>query len=315
MGFDLGNVASIASNVLGSGIGGMINATTSKKIAREQMKLQKEFAQNGIQWKVEDAKKAGLHPLYAIGASTATYTPVSQDSSAMGNAVADAGAYLGKAIDGAIDKETRKQLEEENLAWIKEQRDMARRKELSDIMHSELLNRNLVLRNEEQEFYNARLAAGVSSNPVRPTGDSLAGVQGIYDIGGAYSNNPSVRSHLGKVPRNNASTDAGVPLRRSYGFTQPVQAGSTMYGHTDPITGKRMAEVLSSEQRSESAEGMDVFGFNFPNLGYQWRNYGKPLLNHVLTGRSGVRPKVIDGTLWVYSPWDFSYIDTGMPVR
>lgn len=38
--------------------------------------LQREFAQNGIRWRVEDAKAAGLHPLAAIGAAGASYSPV-----------------------------------------------------------------------------------------------------------------------------------------------------------------------------------------------------------------------------------------------
>lgn len=37
--------------------------------------LQKEFAQNGIQWRVQDAEKAGIHPLYALGGTGATYSP------------------------------------------------------------------------------------------------------------------------------------------------------------------------------------------------------------------------------------------------
>lgn len=36
--------------------------------------LNKEFAQNSIQWRVEDAKQAGIHPLYAMGASTSSPT-------------------------------------------------------------------------------------------------------------------------------------------------------------------------------------------------------------------------------------------------
>lgn len=37
--------------------------------------MQKEFAQMGIQWKVEDARKAGIHPLAALGASTTGFSP------------------------------------------------------------------------------------------------------------------------------------------------------------------------------------------------------------------------------------------------
>lgn len=49
---------------------------TNKKIAREQMALQKEFAQHGLSWRVEDARAAGLHPLSALGAQLPAYSPV-----------------------------------------------------------------------------------------------------------------------------------------------------------------------------------------------------------------------------------------------
>lgn len=46
--------------------------------------LQREFAQQGIRWKVEDAKAAGIHPLAALGAQTHSYS---------GNFAADTGGY------------------------------------------------------------------------------------------------------------------------------------------------------------------------------------------------------------------------------
>lgn len=36
---------------------------------------QKEFAQKGIQWKAQDARKAGLHPMAALGAAGSGFTP------------------------------------------------------------------------------------------------------------------------------------------------------------------------------------------------------------------------------------------------
>lgn len=39
--------------------------------------LQKEFAQHGIQWKTQDALAAGIHPLFAMGAQTASSSPIS----------------------------------------------------------------------------------------------------------------------------------------------------------------------------------------------------------------------------------------------
>ena len=35
----------------------------------------KQFAKRGIQWRVHDAKKAGLHPLAALGAQTTSFSP------------------------------------------------------------------------------------------------------------------------------------------------------------------------------------------------------------------------------------------------
>lgn len=37
--------------------------------------LQREFAQMGIRWRVGDAKAAGIHPIYALGGSGASYSP------------------------------------------------------------------------------------------------------------------------------------------------------------------------------------------------------------------------------------------------
>lgn len=49
--------------------------------AREQLQsseaLQREFAQMGLRWKVADATAAGLHPVYALGGSGATFSPSS----------------------------------------------------------------------------------------------------------------------------------------------------------------------------------------------------------------------------------------------
>lgn len=53
-----------------------INAS-QLQLARDNMAMQREFAQHGIRWRAEDAAAAGLHPLAALGASGASYNPVS----------------------------------------------------------------------------------------------------------------------------------------------------------------------------------------------------------------------------------------------
>lgn len=60
--------------------------------AQANYEHQKEFAQNSIQWKAADASRAGIHPLYALGASTTSFSPVS-----VGHV---GGSPLGEALSG-----------------------------------------------------------------------------------------------------------------------------------------------------------------------------------------------------------------------
>lgn len=69
--------------------------------ARLDRELQTKFAKEGIRWRVEDAKLAGLHPLYALGGTGATYTPsaLQLDSrSPVGEGLAAAGQDIGRAV-------------------------------------------------------------------------------------------------------------------------------------------------------------------------------------------------------------------------
>lgn len=62
----------------GAAVGGIIAANSAadkQRQANEQnIAMQREFAQMGIQWKVNDAKAAGIHPLAALGAQTNQFT-------------------------------------------------------------------------------------------------------------------------------------------------------------------------------------------------------------------------------------------------
>lgn len=68
--------------------------------AQKQYEQQKEFAQSGIQWKVQDAEKAGIHPLYALGANTVSYSPSSVGGGGTDfDFIGKAGQNIGRAID------------------------------------------------------------------------------------------------------------------------------------------------------------------------------------------------------------------------
>lgn len=76
---------------------------TQKELRAEDIELQREFAKSGIKWRVEDAKAAGLHPLYALGGTGATYQPspmalMTPDQSGLGRGLAEAGQAVGRSI-------------------------------------------------------------------------------------------------------------------------------------------------------------------------------------------------------------------------
>lgn len=88
-----------------SGIASLIGGRKSSKAAGDAAMAnyiaQKEFAQNGIRWRVEDAKAAGLHPLFALSGGGATFSP-SFTVGGEGAGIADAGQHLGRAVTAAL---------------------------------------------------------------------------------------------------------------------------------------------------------------------------------------------------------------------
>lgn len=80
-------------------IGGLFGKSSAEKANKANIKLQKEFAQNGIQWKVADAKAAGLHPLAALGAQTTAFSPSVVGDTSFGTGIAQAGQDVGRAIN------------------------------------------------------------------------------------------------------------------------------------------------------------------------------------------------------------------------
>ena len=103
---------------IGGALGGALDSKKAKSDAQDVSNLsyerQKEFAKNTIQWKVEDAKKAGIHPLAAIGSTTSAYTPSGQTIT--GSAEGDALAYMRNAKK---DKRASEMLEESHYLDMK----------------------------------------------------------------------------------------------------------------------------------------------------------------------------------------------------
>lgn len=85
-------LASIAKAAIPA-VAGLFGASKSADANKD---FQKKFAKNAIQWKTQDALKAGIHPLFALGAPTMSPSSTVGD---VGGAIADMGQDISRAID------------------------------------------------------------------------------------------------------------------------------------------------------------------------------------------------------------------------
>lgn len=85
-------------SLLGSAINHVLGSKSAKEDWKRNYNAQKEFAQNSIQWRVQDAQKAGIHPLYAMGNSPG-FTPSSSfNNESIGVGIAQAGNAMAEAM-------------------------------------------------------------------------------------------------------------------------------------------------------------------------------------------------------------------------
>lgn len=109
-------VASLA----GTAIGGIMSSNSASADRDAQFvtnqanyEHQKEFAQHGITWKTQDAQRAGIHPLFALGAQTnpfsgSSFTPVGdRTGDLVSRGLSAAGQDLGRAYAATQTKQER----------------------------------------------------------------------------------------------------------------------------------------------------------------------------------------------------------------
>lgn len=83
-----------AANLAGS----FLSSRAAEERANQNTMQQLAFARHGLKWKVEDAKEAGIHPLYALGASTHSFSPVSVGDTSIGSGLAAAGQDISRGL-------------------------------------------------------------------------------------------------------------------------------------------------------------------------------------------------------------------------
>ena len=156
----LGSAIGSAIGAVGSIAGGLIGANNAQSVAGMNYEAQKEFAQNGIRWKVEDAKRAGIHPLYALGASTQGYSPSGGYTGDFG--ISDAAAQFGQGYERA-----------QQAKMTKEERDKQDiRDAIQDMAALEDLNQKRRMNDAQIRLANSEIFRNfaLSTNALRKTG-------------------------------------------------------------------------------------------------------------------------------------------------
>lgn len=114
----LGGFGINAGASLIGGLMGMYDSAQNRKhqddLWQKNYNAQKEFYQNSLQWRVADAKAAGLHPNVAAG-GVASYTPSSYSSSG-GSELGQAVSNIGRSGQAAMNKLADLQLEGQALS-------------------------------------------------------------------------------------------------------------------------------------------------------------------------------------------------------
>lgn len=93
-------------------LGGVLGRRSQESQSQAMIDAQREFAQQGIRWKVADAKAAGIHPLYALGANTHSFAPFSVGADPLAAGIAGMGQSIGDLIRGTTADEQQERLNE-----------------------------------------------------------------------------------------------------------------------------------------------------------------------------------------------------------
>lgn len=146
-----GPVGALVGAGIGGSAGGAVDSNRANKkqegyfnqqmaFANSQDQFQRDYVRNAIQWRIEDAKQAGVHPMAALGFQSPSYSPVSTPSapSYMDSSNFDTGSTFGQTFNNAV-----------FAAKIQQQQ----------LEAGHLSNRGLELQNQHMELTNLQLAS------------------------------------------------------------------------------------------------------------------------------------------------------------
>lgn len=272
-----GSIVGSAIGAVGSLLGGGISASNAGSLAGMNYAAQKEFAQNGIRWRVEDAKRAGVHPLYALGASTASYSPVQGYSGDYG--LSDAFSQMGQGVARAAQaKMTKEEREREDA-----------RQEMQDVFNLARFNMEQRRQEAEIQLIDSEIARNKPASevalrstampPVMPSGPTLIPGQGDAPATGT---------------RDAPYWDNSIP---TYGFLHNARGVKTEVLPSDPLSqrteDKALIEWMPWIKSTLADIGAKYFGQEVD--GYWWHGDDKGYLPYP------PKKKSIDAVRWARS--------------
>lgn len=184
---------SAGSNLIGSAINGIMAGQSfdfQREMWDKNYNAQKEFAQNSMQWRVADARAAGLHPLAALGQMGSSYTPTSvyDNGPDVGSAVANAGTAIGNAMGqiGLLNAEAElegKRLENASkLMELQTKADQRNMGQLSNAL-AEIKKADVQLAQDQAPYTQVwNGTQGLSKDMMDSASESLLGVGAIPDV-------------------------------------------------------------------------------------------------------------------------------------
>lgn len=182
--------------------------------AQQNMAQQREFAQHGVQWKVEDAKAAGINPLAALGANTASFSPVSVGGEAPkpGDAFSGMGQDLQRAFKASSTAAMRE--ESDNAELRKAQIEKAGLE--NDVLKQEIASR---------QMRNSRINAQVG--PPMPVATTLHE--------GAPVKADDIKQKAEDFPSVKTGRPFGYPIPNNPWFSD-AQAAEDRYGDSEVLS-------------------------------------------------------------------------------
>lgn len=233
---------SAGASLLGGSIANKNNAKMAEQSFQQNAALQKEFAQNAIQWKAADAEKAGISKLYAMGANTVSFSPSSVGTSdAMGPAIAQAGQGLGRALEANATQTGRAS----QLA--------------TQIAAAQLEGVNL-----DNDIKRQRILSDVSLNTQPGTGPGLVSTDTIPMLPGQGNARLKIQRQL---------TPAGDQPQRSYGTNPEIDFYRSKHGYVGEVP-----QELGEAQESQPLAAAQWFLRNkiMPSFSDAYKTYPYP---------------------------------------